>query len=249
MNILRKFVRFIYTKLCSNISPSKYADEIAGIVEKYQKDKNPNEALEFLFNLDNLIYIQEGQRAIDYGNGLHVKHRLTEYHKFFMNNITSGSKVLDIGSGNGALAYEISNINSVKVTGIELREANHKFAIENYAKDNITFKCGDALNDLPDKTFDIIVLSNVLEHLKERPAFLNKINTIYSPEKILIRVPLFDREWRIPLKKELGLDWRSDKTHETEYTFESFENEITEAGLKIESIKSRWGEIYAVIVS
>ena len=61
----------------------------------------------------------------------------------------------------------------------------------------------------------------------------------------MLRVPLFEREWRVPLKKELGLEWRLDSTHETEYTLESFEEEMSRAGLRIAHLEVRWGEIWA----
>jgi hypothetical protein len=90
-------------------------------------------------------------------------------------------------------------------------------------------------------------LSNVLEHITNRTDFLCDIVSRTCPEKILIRVPLFDREWRVPLKKELNLDWRLDPEHKTEYTIQSFENEMKESGLSIKSMQIRWGEIWAVV--
>lgn len=46
---------------------------------------------------------------------------------------------------------------------------------------------------------------------------------------------------------ELGLDWRSDSTHETEYTVVSFEAEIAEVGMRINRQEIRWGEIWAEV--
>jgi hypothetical protein len=65
---------------------------------------------------------------------------------------------------------------------------------------------------------------------------------------MLIRVPLFERDWRVPLKKELGVEWRLDPTHETEYTIESWAQEIEEAGLKVTHQEIRWSEIWAEAV-
>ncbi len=70
-----------------------------------------------------------------------------------------------------------------------------------------------------------------------------------NPKRFLIRIPLFEREWRVPLKKELGVEWRLDTTHETEYTLESFSSEISEAGLRITHQEVRWGEIWAEVHS
>jgi hypothetical protein len=58
-------------------------------------------------------------------------------------------------------------------------------------------------------------------------------------------VPLSTRDWRVPLRKELGLFHFSDPTHYTEYTQESFEDEIRQAGLQVTDLRINWGEIWA----
>lgn len=65
--------------------------------------------------------------------------------------------------------------------------------------------------------------------------------------RALIRVPLFERDWRVPLKRQLGVEWRLDPTHETEYTLESFRAEMDEAGLRVTEQMLRWGEIWAEV--
>ena len=101
---------------------------------------------------------------------------------------------------------------------------------------------------VPDGSFSVIILSNVLEHLPERPSFLRQLYQNTKPDRLLIRVPLFERDWRVPLKRELGVEWRLDPTHETEYTIESFAQEMAEAQLQITYQEVRWGEIWAEVV-
>jgi len=57
---------------------------------------------------------------------------------------------------------------------------------------------------------------------------------------------MIDREWIAVYKKELGLEYRLDRTHFTEYTFEQFESELNEANINIVNYHIRWGEIYAI---
>ena len=45
---------------------------------------------------------------------------------------------------------------------------------------------------------------------------------------------------REPGGTELGVEWRLDDTHETEYTREQLEKELGEAGLKIRECVTRW---------
>ena len=64
---------------------------------------------------------------------------------------------------------------------------------------------------------------------------------------MLIRVPMFDRDWRIPVRKDLGVDWRLDDDHKTEYTQKSFHAELSQAGLEAVEETIRWGEIWATV--
>jgi hypothetical protein len=95
------------------------------------------------------------------------------------------------------------------------------------------------------KSYDVVVLSNVLEHLHGRPEFLKKVQKLTQAKRFFIRVPLFERDWRVPLKKELGVEWRLDPDHKTEYTLYSFANDVKDAGLQIEHLEVRWGEIWS----
>jgi glycosyltransferase involved in cell wall biosynthesis/2-polyprenyl-3-methyl-5-hydroxy-6-metoxy-1,4-benzoquinol methylase len=210
----------------------------------------PEDSLRFLFDVENKLYQLEGQEAIRYGNGIHTKHKHIQYHDFFVKNISVGTKVLDVGCGNGALACDVADrVSKVTVFGIDIVDANIDTARKRFSRDNIRYVCGDALKDLPDEEFDIIMLSNVLEHIENRVDFLITLQSRYRPRKFLLRVPIFERDWRVPLKKELGMDYRLDKTHYIEYWQEEFFNEITQANLKITHHEVKWGEIWAEAVA
>jgi hypothetical protein len=75
----------------------------------------------------------------------------------------------------------------------------------------------------------------------------NRAEFLFAADGFL--VPLFERDWRVPLKQELGIDYRLDPTHCTEYTLESFASEMKDAGLKVTYQEVRWGEIWAEAVS
>lgn len=57
---------------------------------------------------------------------------------------------------------------------------------------------------------------------------------------------MINRDWIILYKKELGIEWRLDKTHYIEYTLESFKEELEKAGLNLEKYSIQFGEIWAV---
>lgn len=210
----------------------------------YARSADPKSALVFLLSLHKRILTLISDRASDYGDGVHPKHRLMEYHRFFTERLKSGEKVLDIGSGRGFLSFKMAEAGA-QVTGIELSKKNIDISNGFYKHPNLTFIHGDALKDLPPGTFDTAVMSNVLEHIDDRVGFLRKAQAAAHPSRWLIRVPCFDRDWIVPMAAELGVDSRLDETHFTEFTRESFEKEVTEARLKIEYLEVRWGEIWS----
>lgn len=205
----------------------------------------PDEALRFLFRLDAFLYAHQGEQSIAYGKGLHSKHRHIGYHDFFVDRLRSQEKVLDIGCGNGALSYSMASRAGAIVTGIDLEPRNIAAARSRYAHKHVDYIVGDALVDLPSGQYDTVVMSNVLEHLPDRPQFLRKAMHSSGARRILLRVPLFERDWRVPLKKELGVEWRLDETHYIEYLQDEFARELKEAGLSISECQIKWGEIWA----
>ncbi|MBI3160553.1 MAG: class I SAM-dependent methyltransferase [Chloroflexi bacterium] len=203
----------------------------------------PEQAARFLLRLDNDLYALQSAAAIAMGEGLHTKHRHLRYAEFFSARIPPGQRVLDVGCGLGAVAYHLAQAGA-QVVGMDIVPEKIEEARQRHSHPNAEYRVGDALA-LRDEAFDVVVLSNVLEHLPRRGEFLNRLLAAARPKKVLIRVPVFERDWRVPLKKELGLEWRLDPTHETEFTLDSFQAETEAAGLVIEHLEVRWGEIWA----
>ncbi len=174
----------------------------------------------------------------------HVKHRLTKYHQFFLDNIPTNSTVLDIGCGKGLLSHKIAQ-RSKTVVGIDNNKESITYAKANFALPNLTFIEDDVTSYPFQQTFDIIILSNVLEHIEDRVDFLKKIKNV--AKTFLIRVPMINRDWTVLLKKELNIEYRLDPTHYTEYTEQEFRNEMKDAGLQIKNLSIRFGEIYCVL--
>lgn len=207
---------------------------------------------EFLMALDSAVYPMQGEAAVaasrDGGDGLHPKHRLMRYHDFFVERIRRNERVLDLGCGVGALALSIAMRGEADVTGVDLStknlgEAKQRAELAGVAH-RTTFECGDITLHRVSGRFDTIVLSNVLEHLRDRPTLLQRWSAWYSPTRFLIRVPALDRDWRVPYKRELGVEWRLDLTHETEYTRAQLDAELSEGGLSITECHTQWGEYW-----
>ena len=179
-------------------------------------------------------------------NGIHPKHRIMNYHNFFLENLNENDGVLDVGCGNGALTYDLGK-KVKKIIGIDINENNIIIAKNKFSRKNIEYIHGDILTEIPNQRFDVIILSNVLEHIDNRQELLKKLKK--SASKILLRVPLINRSWIDLYKKELGLEYRLDKTHKIEYTIKNFKKEIEGVGLNIIKYSIQFGEIWAIAIN
>ena len=186
--------------------------------------------------------------AIEYDEGVHAKHRLTGYHDFFVERVSPGERVLDIGSGKGELAHDLVERSGATVVGVDHDQSHLDFARSHFAHERLEFRSGDVLDGLPEGHFDVVVLSNVLEHLGPRVEFLRRLVASATPSRILLRVPVYARDWTVPLKAEVGLLAYWDPDHEIEYDPESFRAELAEAGLDVTELVLTWGEIWAQAV-
>ena len=245
MNYIKSYLKRWNKPDVRELDNSALEDYLLALVNERVNSLAPDEALRFLFRLDAGLYAMQGQKSVEYGGGVHTKHRHMRYHDFFVHRTRTGEHVLDIGCGNGAVAYDVAEISGADVVGIDLNSDHLSIARERFSHPRVRYVLGDALKDLPDEKFDVVILSNVLEHLPERPQFLRRVQQAVHPKRFLIRIPLFERDWRVPLKRELGVEWRLDLTHETEYTLEEFEQELKDAGLMVAYTEVRWGAIWA----
>jgi 2-polyprenyl-3-methyl-5-hydroxy-6-metoxy-1,4-benzoquinol methylase len=244
---IKKTVSLIIERLF-RLMPATIRRRIAEESIKAEAYEPARDALRFLLTLDSLLYRVTGNRSIEYNGGTHVKHRLTRYHDFFVNYIKPGERVLDIGCGRGEVAYEIVSKAGGIVTGIDRKKNYITYAKENFQHPNLDFVQGDAIEFIPLHPFDTVIMSNVLEHIERRVAFLQKVKQEIRPGRFLLRVPLFNRDWRVPLRKELGLPYVLGDTHYTEYTQESFVKEMNASGFHINHMEIRWGEIWAEVM-
>lgn len=227
-----------------------FGRSIAGLARRL----DPPDRVRFLMALDAPIYEQQGIAAVAAsattlgGDGLHPKHRIMRYHDFFTDRINPGERVIDLGCGVGALACSIATRCGARVVGMDLSDqaldAARARIGESNTDDRVRLIRGDITTDRAEGSFDVLVLSNVLEHLRDRSALLAQYRAWYGVSRFLIRVPALDRAWQVPFKRELGIEWRLDDTHELEYTRDSLDVELREAGLTITDLTTRWGEYW-----
>jgi len=207
---------------------------------------DPAGGLRNLLSVEDALDLALNERAMAYGAAEHPKHRLTHYHDFFASRVPDGARVLDVGCGYGAVARSVANAHPTStVLGVELDAGRLRQAQTADNPRNLSFVAADATKRLPPGPWNVVMLSNVLEHLEHRVEFLQRLLETARPERVLIRVPLFERDWKMALRRELGVDYMSDPEHFIEHRLAEFDAEIAAAGLAIFSRQTLWGEIWA----
>ncbi len=205
-----------------------------------------------MLSIHTLSYKLSGLLASVVHDSTHPKHQIMKYKEWFSDNIGANDIVLDVGCNTGMMP-EVMSLKASFVYGIEIEEKHVDIAKKLRSKINIEFICADATTYDYAKCspIDVVTLSNVLEHIEHREPFLKAlINQISwnnpNCKKLLIRVPMVDRDWITIYKKENFMEYRLDNTHFIEYTYDDFKSELLRAGVGIDSYHIRFGEIYAV---
>ena len=216
------------------------------------RGSNTSNGLKRLFELKSNLEWVINERSLAYGNGIHPKHRLTSYHDFFIERINDGEVVLDVGCGQAIVAASIASARrKCLVYGIDINEENiikGKNLINIKKLNNVKLILGN-IYDQAELRVDKVVISNVLEHIDNRIEFIENLKLITKAKCFLIRVPLFERDWQIPLMKELGIEYFSDSDHKIEHSIVEFEKEMSDSKLIITEMETLWGEIWVSCIN
>ena len=113
--------------------------------------------------------------------------------KIITNLLPTGSRVLDVGCGDGALIEVLITQKNIDARGIELEENKVKQCISK----GLSVIQGNAeteLGQFPDKAFDFVVLSQTLQAFYQPENVLNELLRI--GKKVIISIPNFGY-WQI----------------------------------------------------
>jgi SAM-dependent methyltransferase len=241
LKIINIFTGIIPDRLTTNLL------KIAILLRAYSN--NPKKDMVLLFKIKDAIENIINNRALSYGNSEHPKHYLTKYHQFFINNISDGESVIDVGCGYGSVSRSIAKAKTnSKILGIDNDKIRLQQAIESDNPPNLSFIYDDIIGRHFNESWDVIVLSNVLEHIEHRVEFMLEITSNTNAKKVLIRVPCYERDWQVPLRDEFGINYFSDSDHKIEHTLQEFQSEMDQAQLEIIDVVTSWGEIWAVCI-
>ena len=219
---------------------------IRGMMILESRGVSQEKGLHGLFRLSDYLYQVINERALALGHGVHPKHELMRYADFFTDFIADGWRVLDVGCSYGEVARRVAIARpQATVLGIDYEQPKIDMAKNLQNPPNLDFVLGDATVSVPDGGWDALILSNVLEHIHDRIGFLRALISTTGAQVFLIRVPFFDRDWQMPLRRQVGANYYSDPDHKIEHTLDEFRAELDAAGLDLTHLETPWGEIWA----
>jgi 2-polyprenyl-3-methyl-5-hydroxy-6-metoxy-1,4-benzoquinol methylase len=138
---------------------------------------------------------ESGERVTHlYPNDCYKAH-LSIYH--FATQFCQGGIALDAGSGAGYGTAYLAENGARFVWGVELSDKAVAFSRHYFKRPNLRYRQSDlqAISDFPDRSFDMIFSSNVLEHVPDVTAFFRAASRLLKPEgALVIAVPPIIRE-------------------------------------------------------
>ncbi len=98
------------------------------------------------------------------------------------------AEVLDAGSGSGYGAAYLADHGARSVLGVDCEGEAVGFSRDCFTRPNLAFECMSVedLSPLPDGHFDVVVSSNVLEHVRSVAGVIGGIRRVLKPEGMFI---------------------------------------------------------------
>jgi methionine biosynthesis protein MetW len=165
--------------------------------------------------------------------------RLTPEHKLILSLIEAGTRVLDLGCGEGDLLLALKVLKGVRAEGIELSDACIQACV---ARGLVSVHHGDldeGLADYPDKSVDYVISTNTIQVLHRPMLLIREMARV--GKRCIVSFPNF-AHW--PVRLQLLLKGRMPKTLKLPYewyetlnihltTIRDFRDFCRKAGLKV----------------
>lgn len=182
--------------------------------------------------------------------GERITHDMFSLNEQFLRPILhSGNTVLDVGCGSGRW-IEIFDKSNMQVTGIDtdarsvgylsVRWEKHRFFLHDAESPELP---------LPDNanTYDVVLLSHVLEHLSEPIQFLIRLRDI--AESLVVEVPDLSQNPLTISRIKLMQAIHTDDDHKYEFTLQSLILNLNLAGWKVMDSRQNGGTCTVIALS
>lgn len=142
-------------------------------------------------------------------------------------------RVLDVGASTGIIDNYLADF-FTSVVGLDIDKQAIEHARRTHQKPNLTFQIGDALNiEFPDNSFDVVICSQVYEHVPDPYKMMDEVFRILSPGGVCYfaagnRFILNEAHYNLPLLSVIPrplahiyirLAGKADHYYEIHYTY------------------------------
>lgn len=192
---------------------------------------NPVATLKFFLRLEDFSRGIVGMLGSRYYT-IHPKHVFNKHHvRFFLESVKGCKSVLDCGVGSYNPYTKIIATAVDRVTGVDIDPKKIEIQKKCNSAPNVRYKVMDVTKELPDERYDAVILSHVLEHLYDPSDVLKRLHKITN--KIIVKLPRYDRCWQKMMKKDLAMFYYDDRDHKREFDEEDIKQFLEENGWKI----------------
>lgn len=217
--------------------PTYYGDEICRVNGmKYAKDV-VRVTLQNVAHRAGILH----QRRFDPrdGDNQHYDLKLgySSSHTYALERVPSGARVLDIGAGPGGMALELARRHCAVTVVDQHAPATPVPGVKVLAQD---LEGGIRFDS---KEYDVLLLLDVIEHLKRPEAFLESLrsNFDHSAKTLIMTTPniafLAQRMMLLAGQFNYGKTGILDLTHTRLFTFRSAERMLRDAGFRIKTVR------------
>jgi ubiquinone/menaquinone biosynthesis C-methylase UbiE len=171
---------------------------------------------------------------------------MEEFHKTLVDlvRLAAPRTVLDAGCGEGILTDILARrMPDLKITGVDNRPGAIHYA-QTHFPDAGHFRVGSVLDlPFPDRSFDLVLCSEVLEHLPDPMAALQELIRV-SAGHVLITVPR-EPAFRVlnAIGRQLGIN--ADPGHVQFWTKQTFQRDF---GRHFDASAFRWKHTYQLVL-
>jgi O-antigen biosynthesis protein len=118
----------------------------------------------------------------------------------FARNLVEGKDVLDIACGSGYGSQLLARAGARSVVGVDVSAEAVQYATGRHSSERLRFAVGNAesLNEIQDKSFDVVISFETIEHLNNVDRYLSEIRRVLRPGGIYV-VSTPDRRLASPL--------------------------------------------------
>ncbi len=200
-----------------------------------EADKNNEEFLKYAlypeeFNLKRIRYV------------------VKSVSDFTKNREPSNVSILDIGCGASSIGLPLASI-GYQVLGVDIDQHEIGLARKNNSFSNAVFEVQDANDMVLKRTFDVVICSEVIEHLHEPQILLDTVLKLLSPRGIMILTTPngfgpYEMLYETPMRWIRGTYRKLKRKpklsrefmHVQNFKFQAFLSLLADSGFKVERV-------------